>query len=145
MDESCGDLVATDHQVNFNLKFGAISSLFVLMGRLILVMEILKMQYTGAAHAVASSPNGRQLASASAGKMVMLFDVATGVALEILKGHTGTVSTVAFSPDGGQLASASGRQDGQDMGCGYEGGSTHARWPHELGSWRSVLTERASS
>jgi WD40 repeat protein len=40
--------------------------------------------------------------------MVMLWDVATRVALEILKGHTGTVSAVAFSPDGGQLASASG-------------------------------------
>jgi hypothetical protein len=24
--KSCGDLVATDHKVNFNLKFGAISS-----------------------------------------------------------------------------------------------------------------------
>ena len=26
VDESCSDLVATDHQVNFNLKFAATSS-----------------------------------------------------------------------------------------------------------------------
>jgi len=38
-----------------------------------------------------------------------------------------------------------GRQDGQDMRCDYEGGSTHGRGPRELGSCRSVLTEQQAA
>jgi WD40 repeat protein len=57
--------------------------------------------------AVAFSPDGSQLASASNDRTVRLWDVATGAALQTLEGHSNSVLVIAFSPDGSQLASAS--------------------------------------
>ena len=57
-------------------------------------------------HAVAFSPDGRRLASASDDGTVRLWDPATGAELAALTGHTGQVTAVAFSPDGRRLASA---------------------------------------
>jgi WD40 repeat protein len=48
------------------------------------------------------------LASASDDKMVKLWDMAMGAALQTLEGHTSWVNAVAFSPDGKPPASASG-------------------------------------
>ena len=57
---------------------------------------------------MAFSPDGKRLASASAGdKTVKVWDAQTGQELLTLKGHTGSVSSVAFSPDGKRLASGS--------------------------------------
>src|SRR5271156_4963638 len=51
-------------------------------------------------NAVAFSPDGKLLASASDDNTVRLWDPATGVSLQMLEGHSDEVNTVAFSPDG---------------------------------------------
>ncbi|WP_405837380.1 helix-turn-helix domain-containing protein [Streptomyces sp. NBC_01518] len=54
--------------------------------------------------AVAFSPDGRTLATASADEAIRLWDTATGTLRVTLAGHTGPVRSVAFSPDGRTLA-----------------------------------------
>jgi len=57
--------------------------------------------------AVAFSPDGKQLVSASHDGTVRLWDAGSGAALQTLEGHSEWVEAVAFSPDGKKLASAS--------------------------------------
>jgi roadblock/LC7 domain-containing protein len=66
--------------------------------------------HAGLVWAVAFSPDGRLLATASADGTVWLWDPATGEHQRALTRHDGAVNGVAFSPDGRLLATAS--QDG---------------------------------
>ncbi len=61
-------------------------------------------------NALAWSPNGKFIASASDDTFVQVFEAATGVRQLIYRGHTEEVAAVAWSPDGHLLASA-----GQDQ------------------------------
>jgi WD40 repeat protein len=61
----------------------------------------------GFVHAVAFSPDGGRLATASADLTARVWDLATGEELLAVVGHDGPVMAVGFSPDGARLVSAS--------------------------------------
>ncbi|KAL4983327.1 WD40-repeat-containing domain protein [Aspergillus falconensis] len=57
--------------------------------------------------AVAFSPDGQVVVSASNDKTIRLWDTATGAVKQTLEGHGDSINAVAFSPDGQIVASAS--------------------------------------
>ncbi|TMC16900.1 MAG: hypothetical protein E6J33_08740 [Chloroflexi bacterium] len=57
--------------------------------------------------AVAWSPDGKKIASASADTNVQVWNVATGTNILTYRGHSSKVNAVAWSPDGTRIASAS--------------------------------------
>lgn len=57
--------------------------------------------------AIAASPDGRTIATASGDGAVRLFDADTGRQIAALTGHTKGTTAVAFSPDGKAVASGS--------------------------------------
>ncbi|WP_344443207.1 helix-turn-helix domain-containing protein [Kitasatospora nipponensis] len=63
--------------------------------------------HTGAVNAVAFSPDGVRLATASSDGTVKVWHVADRQVDRTLTGHGGPVRTVAFSPDGSTIASGS--------------------------------------
>ena len=63
--------------------------------------------HTGDVWAVAFSPDGKRIATASADGTAMIWDASTGVVLSTLTGHSDEVVNLAYSPDGERLATAS--------------------------------------
>ena len=63
--------------------------------------------HAGEVSAVAFSPDGRHLASASHDHKVFIWNVRTGQLVRTLAGHSDVVYGVAYSPDGTRLATAS--------------------------------------
>jgi WD40 repeat protein len=64
-------------------------------------------QHSNAISAVAWSPDGKELASASYDKTVQVWDPVTGQRFTTYRGHSNWITAVAWSPDGKELASAS--------------------------------------
>jgi dipeptidyl aminopeptidase/acylaminoacyl peptidase len=60
---------------------------------------------------VAFTPDGTQLATASADGTAQLWSSTTGQNVLTFRGHTGALTSVAFSPDGTRLATASQARD----------------------------------
>lgn len=65
---------------------------------------------SGYLNALAFSPDGKVLASASCDGMARLWEVASGKTLHVLEGHRGFVNAVAFFPDGKTVVT--GGEDG---------------------------------
>lgn len=61
--------------------------------------------HTGAVRALAGSPDGATLYSASADKTVRVWNVATGAVARVFEGHTLSVNALAITPDGALLFS----------------------------------------
>ena len=74
------------------------------------VLQTITTGQTGAINALAFSPDGTILASASADMTIDLWNVSDGALMNTLVGHTDSVNAVAFSPDGQTLASGSSDQ-----------------------------------
>lgn len=65
------------------------------------------LEHTNAVSAVAFSPNGELLATASYDNMVKLWDVVTGAILKTFNNHTDSARAITFSPNSKLIASAS--------------------------------------
>jgi WD40 repeat protein len=78
--------------------------------------------HSGRVSALAFSPNGRRMASASSDKSVKVWDVDGDQLLLTLAARSGAVSSVAFSPDGKLIISAG--QDGSILVSDADNGQT---------------------
>jgi WD40 repeat protein len=65
---------------------------------------------SGYVNALAFSPDGKRLASASCDNLARIWEVASGKTLQVLEGHKGFVNAIAFFPDGKMVAT--GGEDG---------------------------------
>ena len=81
---------------------------------------VARLDHDGPVTAVAFSPDGTRVATASGDGSARVFDAATGAELARLD-HDGAGEAVAFSPDGTRVATASGRRVGAGVRRGHRG------------------------
>jgi len=99
----------------------------------------------GEVTSVAFSPEGLRLVSGSRDRTVRIWDVPTGAALGVLRGHEGEVTCVAFSPMGNRIVSAATDQTvlvwdavgGKQLACLRieDPGIWSRGWSSERGNW----------
>jgi WD domain, G-beta repeat/Patatin-like phospholipase len=65
------------------------------------------LKHSGPVRSVAFSPDGKLIVSGSYDRSVIVWEVATGILRQTLKGHLDSVRSVAFSPDSKLIASGS--------------------------------------
>ena len=75
--------------------------------KVLTISDIDGMNTDAGVTSVAISPNGQLVAAGSLDTVVRIWDVATGVLVERLRGHRDSVYSVAFTPDGKGLVSGS--------------------------------------
>ncbi len=63
--------------------------------------------HAGSVNAVAITPDGKRVVSASSDNTLKVWEPETGTLLRTLEGHAGSVNAVAITPDGKRAVSAS--------------------------------------
>jgi WD40 repeat protein len=84
--------------------------------------------HAGPVYAVAFSPDGTRLVTASGDRTARLWDAQAGTRLTTLPGHAGQVFSAAFSPDGTRLVTTSGED------------TTVRLWDAQQGTYLLALT-----